>query len=241
MTRNSDSLTREKTIVRPDSDKFDKNRFSDVIQSKADYLYYLEADRLALGIRRRWPDVFINHRWKFERLLRKIEYFTNCRDSVFWKPYIFFLRWRFRSLSLQLGFTVPPNVFGPGLAIPHRGTIIINSAVRIGENCRIHTSVNIGTRAGFFEKVPRIGNNVYIGPGAKIFGDIEIADNIAIGANAVVTKSFLEPGITIAGVPAKKISDKGSEGLLIKATELVRDPKKLAEFLAWREPSLKKP
>ncbi len=61
----------------------------------------------------------------------------------------------------------------------------------------------------------RIGNNVYIGPGARIFGDIEIADGIAIGANAVVNRSFLEPGITIAGVPARKISDKGSKGLLI--------------------------
>jgi serine O-acetyltransferase len=51
---------------------------------------------------------------------------------------------------------------------------------------------------------------VYIAPGAKIYGAIEIADNIAIGANAVVNKSFLEPNITIAGVPARKISDKGS-------------------------------
>jgi serine O-acetyltransferase len=185
-----------------------------VIQSKTDYLYYLEADRVQLGIEKWWPSIFINQRWKFERLLRKIEYFINCRNSPFWKPYIFFLMWRFRSLSIKLGFTVPPNVFGPGLAIAHRGTIIVNSAARIGKNCRIHTCVNIGTQAGSSAKAPKIGNNVYIGPGAKIFGEIEIADNIAIGANAVVNKSFLEPGITIAGVPAKKISDKGSEELL---------------------------
>ena len=56
----------------------------------------------------------------------------------------------------------------------------------------------------------KIGNNVYIAPGVKILPDAEIADNIRIGANAVVTKSFLEPGITIAGVPAVKISDKGN-------------------------------
>lgn len=54
-----------------------------------------------------------------------------------------------------------------------------------------------------------IGKHVYIGPGAKIFGDIYIADDIAIGANAVVNKSFTTPGITVAGVPAKIISDKG--------------------------------
>ena len=80
-----------------------------------------------------------------------------------------------------------------------------------GENCRIHTCVNIGTQAGNSERVPVIGNNVYMGPGVKIFGDIVIADNIAIGANAVVNKSFSETGISIAGIPGKKISDKGSK------------------------------
>ena len=62
---------------------------------------------------------------------------------------------------------------------------------------------------------------MYIGVGVVIIGDVEIADNIVIGANAVVNKSFSEPGITIAGVPARKISDKSSEGLLIRVTEIV--------------------
>lgn len=47
--------------------------------------------------------------------------------------------------------------------------------------------------------------------GQKILPGVEIADNIRIGANAVVTKSFTDPGITIAGVPAVKISDKGTK------------------------------
>ena len=55
------------------------------------------------------------------------------------------------------------------------------------------------------QKAPKIGNNVYIGPGAVLFGDIEIADNCWIGANAVVNKSFLESYSVIAGVPAKVI------------------------------------
>ena len=50
-----------------------------------------------------------------------------------------------------------------------------------------------------------------------IIGDITIADDIAIGANALVCKDFLTPGITIAGVPAKKISEKNShQNLLLK-------------------------
>jgi serine O-acetyltransferase len=70
---------------------------------------------------------------------------------------------------------------------------------------------------------PKIGDNVYIGPGAKIFGDIEIADGIAIGANSVVNRSFTEPNIGIAGIPAKKINDKGSEKLLARATEILNN------------------
>jgi serine O-acetyltransferase len=126
---------------------------------------------------------------------------------------------------MRLGYSIPPNCFGPGLAIIHRGTIVINDASIIGANCRIHTCVNIGATSGQKE-APEIGNNVYIAPGVKIFGGVTIADNIAIGANAVVNKSFLEPNITIAGVPAKKISENGSERHIPqKGTELVRKKK----------------
>lgn len=44
-----------------------------------------------------------------------------------------------------------------------------------------------------------------IGVGAKLIGDIVIADDIVVGAGAVVVSSFTEPGITIGGVPARRI------------------------------------
>jgi serine O-acetyltransferase len=110
-------------------------------------------------------------------------------------------------------------VFGPGLSIAHRGTIVVHSNSRVGSNCRLHVCVVVGTNGGSV-KAPKIGNNVYIGPGAKLIGDIEIADGIAIGANAVVNQSFTEPNITIGGIPARRISSKGSYGHLIRATEL---------------------
>jgi serine acetyltransferase len=55
------------------------------------------------------------------------------------------------------------------------------------------------------QKSPQIGDNVYIGPGAVLYGDITIADNCFIGANAVVNKSVTEEYSVIAGVPAKVI------------------------------------
>ncbi len=54
-------------------------------------------------------------------------------------------------------------------------------------------------------KAPQIGDNVYISPGAKLFGDIVIGDNVKIGANAVVNKSFPEGNCTLVGVPARKV------------------------------------
>ncbi len=117
-------------------------------------------------------------------------------------------------LGIKLGFSIPLNVFDSGLSIAHIGPIIVNGGAKIGKNCRIHVGVNIGTKAGFEHDAPILGDNIYIGPGAKLFGKIHIADNIAIGANAVVNKSFAETGISIAGVPAKKISNKGTKNII---------------------------
>ncbi len=61
---------------------------------------------------------------------------------------------------------------------------------------------------------PQIGDRVYIGTGARIIGKIRIADDVVVGANSVVTKDILEPGTTWAGIPAKKIADKGSAPFL---------------------------
>lgn len=124
--------------------------------------------------------------------------------------------------SMKLGFSIPINVFGPGLCIVHSGTIVINENTKIGENARIHVDVNIGNSSPFgtdwvSDNVPIIGNNVYIGPGAKLFGKIKIGNDVAIGANAVVTKDVIDHA-TVAGVPARVINMQGSEGRVIKGT-----------------------
>ena len=126
---------------------------------------------------------------------------------------------RLQRLGLRCGFTVPPNTCDKGLNLAHTGTIVISPYASIGENCRIHVGVNIGTAAGTTGQAPKIGNNVYIGPGAKIYGPITLADDIAIGANAVVNRDCLEKNATLVGVPAKVVNHKGSEGFLIRGSE----------------------
>ncbi len=191
-----------------------------MIANSDDFSYFLEADRLALGVDGSLRDRAFNYIYRFERLLRKVEYYINTKaNSRTGQGISCYLRYRLLRMSILLGIQIPPNVFGPGLSVAHPGSITVNGAARVGSNCRIHSCVNIGTAAGFSGRAPTIGNNVYIGPGAKIFGKITIGDDIAIGANSVVNKSFNESGITIAGVPARKVSDKGSKDLLIRATE----------------------
>lgn len=199
-----------------------------MIQSRQDYEYYLKTDKIALDLREqryaesplpRWlVSYFFDDIWRFERLLRKTEYYQNCKHSKIGRAQYLYLRLKLHKAQIKMGFFINPNCFGAGLAIVHPGTIVVSSNARIGENCRIYPCAVIGVKPGQLE-APKIGNNVYIGPGAKIYGDITIANDIVIGANAVVNKSFLEPNITIAGVPARKVSNKGSN--VIRATELL--------------------
>jgi serine O-acetyltransferase len=181
-----------------------------MIQSKKDYLAYLEADRIALGKKKLTYKrsliqlVFPDYIWKFQRLLREFEYYKNTKKDFLSKIYLLILRIRFRKLSLKLGFSIPINVFGPGLSIVHYGTIVINGNTKIGANCRIHDSTNIGASNGS-SKAPQIGDNVYIAPGVIIFGDITIPNNTLISANSTVNKSFTEENTMIAGSPAKFI------------------------------------
>ena len=62
----------------------------------------------------------------------------------------------------------------------------------------------------------------YIAPGAKIIGGGKIADNVVIGANAVVLGDVIEPGITVGGIPARKLSDHDSSAHLVRATAIYK-------------------
>lgn len=174
-----------------------------MIKSKQDYEYYLECDRKAINTKRTKPRMYSDSIWKWTRLLRKLEYIKNCKKGLIGKISYNYYRLKFNKASKKLGFSIGINVFGPGLAIFHYGTIIVNSSARIGKNCRLYNGVNIARGVV-------VGDNCYIAPGVKILADVSLSDNLQIGANAVVSKSFEEPNMTIAGVPAKKISDKGS-------------------------------
>ena len=196
-----------------------------MIRSKADLKEYLLADKKQLGITRNFPRPFADEIWKYEIVLRKYEYWMNrkqiLRDSshhglealsVMGGVLVASIMTQFYKVLhhrnvVKTGIGIGPNCCGKGLSIAHIGTIQINGDALVGENLRIQEGVTVGAGSG---GVPNIGNNVYLGSGCKVIGNVRIEDNCAVGANAVVTKDILEKGITVAGVPAKKISDKDS-------------------------------
>lgn len=183
-----------------------------MIQSKNDLEEYISKDNnwlLPNNKKEKLLECFANYPSyvlrKYLYCLRKQEYYINTANRNKFKRFmgLFYERKKNR-MGIRLGIEIGPNSFGKGLQIYHFGSIVVNPAVRVGENCKLHGGNCIGNN-GRTEAVPRIGNNVDIGYGAVLIGDIEIADNVTIGANAVVNKSILESGSTVVGIPAKTI------------------------------------
>lgn len=201
-----------------------------MIQNKDDLHFYIQADLRSLNcyplqMRTKISALFCPAIWKFQVIMRKLEYRTNCKKRTLWNRCINFLYTKkFERYGYKLGFTIPLNAFGPGLCICHVGTIVINDHSKFGVNARIHAGVNIGNYSKLdenwtAENAPIFGDNVYIGPGAKLFGKITIGNDVAIGANSVVTKDVPDH-VTVVGVPAKVINKNGSNGMIIKGYDL---------------------
>ncbi len=141
---------------------------------------------------------------RFGQWLRK----KNIVIRIFLEPiYMLF----YHKIRFKFGIEIPRGVtVGEGFYIGHHGGIVINSNAVIGKRVNISQQVVIGV-SGEGEKkgCPVIGNNVYISPGARIFGKIKIGNNVKIGANAIVYKDIpddsiviLSPGFSI--IPRKK-------------------------------------
>lgn len=141
--------------------------------------------------------------YKHAKRLRKAEYAFNS-NKIFRHIYLI----KLLRIQTRYGISIPMNVLEEGFEIVHLGSVIINANAKVGKYARLHPGVCIGAN---YDKAPVIGNNVYIGPGAKVFGDITIADDIQIGANAVVTKSCDVKGAILAGVPAKIVESHHKE------------------------------
>lgn len=165
------------------------------------YRDYCSADKSANKITR--PFFVLSPSWTYLKCLRKVELLMSLVEKHrYLFPLLLISKYHLRRWSLKTGITLPPRTFGKGLYIPHYGSIVVNHTAHFGDYCVIQNGVNISEGV--------IGeNHIYIGAGAKLLSDVYIASDVIIGANAVVTKSIQEHNIVVAGIPAKKISDRG--------------------------------
>lgn len=138
--------------------------------------------------------------WRYQKSLRKWEYHLNSNHKL----RTMFYRAKTTSLGNRYGFHIHPNNFDTGLYIAHLGSILINKEARVGKNCKIHINTSL-VASGGLNSAPHLGDNCYLGVGATLIGNITLKNNVVIGANATVTKSFEESNITLVGCPAKII------------------------------------
>ncbi|MER0172149.1 MAG: serine acetyltransferase [Nitrosomonas sp.] len=124
-----------------------------------------------------------------------------------------FARFFLYRLTYRLGISIPPRTkIGSGFYIGHFGGIVVNGESIIGKNCNISQGVTLGqANRGRNKGYPILGDNIYIGPGAKIVGAVKIGNNVAIGANCVVTRDIPDNSVVV-GIPGKVISQEGAKG-----------------------------
>ncbi|MDB2576154.1 hypothetical protein N9Z54_03000 [Planctomycetota bacterium] len=168
------------------------------IESRADFLEFLRLDLSARSLTRvPWLCSFRRPLVAYTVKMRQVEYLQSKRLGFFGRCW---LRWRFWRLKMyggRLGLSMVPGTFGPGLVIVHHGSIVISSKARFGSRARIHSCVNVSG-------APVFGDDVYLGPGAVVVGDVDVGDRVRVGANSVVSRT-VKAGSTVLGVPARVI------------------------------------
>lgn len=171
-----------------------------MIKSKEQLQFFLKADMIANRGRESFnvcerfklllfPDYII----EFLRALRYEEYYHNLNKKGLCRAINLL---RLQRLGVKLGFSIPINVFGYGLVIPHYGTIVVGAGNKIGNYAVLHTSTCITAGA------KHIGDALYLSTGAKVLNDISLGDGVSISANSVVNKSVSMSNVLLVGCPA---------------------------------------
>lgn len=150
--------------------------------------------------------------WKYVKVLRMSEYHLNNSSFKSNNPLSLYHDFAYVMCRIirnkrgeRLGIEIYENNFEEGLLIYHGiGGILLNGKARIGKNCKLHGNNCIGNK-GISEEAPVIGDNVDIGFGASVFGNVVLGNNIIIAAGAVVVSSFPEGDCLLGGVPAQII------------------------------------
>ncbi len=122
----------------------------------------------------------------------------------------FFPRWISQTARWATGIEIHQGAkIGDGLFIDHGMGVVVGETTIIGNNVTLFQGVTLGgTGKEHGKRHPTLGNNIVVGTGAKVLGNIVIGDNVAIGANAVVLRD-VPPNSTVVGVPGRIAKQAG--------------------------------
>lgn len=188
----------------------DRTELNKIVKEEQEwYLYYIY--RKTFPFRRLWSWYKKDVIWciaKWQKYSRYADFYSQlakAKNSPFYRLMQYVYIRKRNKLALKLCFEVETVNVQKGLKILHHGAVI-NGKSKIGENLRLLGNNVVGNGGPNKLGCPTIGNNVTMGAGSMVVGDVFIADDIIIAAGAVVVSSFTEKGITIGGVPAKKLN-----------------------------------
>lgn len=168
-----------------------------IYKIKKDIEYIMENDPAA----RSKLEVFLLYPSIHARIAHMFSHFL-------YKKKLFFLARLISQLARFLtGIEIHPGaILGAGILIDHGMGVIIGETAVVGDRITIYHGTTLGGTGNEkgVKRHPTVGNNVIIGSGAKVLGNINIGSNSKIGANAVVLDDVPE-GTTVVGVPAKVV------------------------------------
>ena len=178
------------------------------IYTKKQLKFFIQADRMMnrgtfnYSIKDRLIHIVLpDYIMKYLYMMRKLSYYTHKKHNKLTLLIRQYYRIRYYHLGIKLGFNIGYDACGYGLVLTHYGSLGIGGSNRLGNYCVIHTLTSITDNG----KV--IGDALYLAKGAIITSKLSLGNNISVGANSVVNKSFLQNNIMIAGAPVKYIKD----------------------------------
>ena len=189
-------------------------------------------ETLELSLRDSWPprsrslfalvasDIGAKAKWCFDRIDGKAVVKVLLTDGTAAMIIYRLMQWsrRWRLAPLEMLFNKLNAIccsciigrgadFGPGFVLIHSQGVVINGQVRGGSHVYLEHQVTIGADRW---KSPVLGDDVYVGAGAKIIGPVTVGDGVRVGANAVVVHD-VPSGATVVGIPAKVVRQRGPD------------------------------
>ena len=179
-----------------------------MIKTKKELEFYIIADRIMAGLpeQQTKKELLVNFtkEWfgiykisEYLKAMRKYAYYFNTSQKTLMKK-IKRAYWKYRYVKLgqKLGYSIGFNAFGSGLLIPHHGTTVVNGHCRIGNFALLYTCTCIGGVG------KQIGDALYLATGSQIMRPLTLGDNVMVGANSLVNKSF-GSNVLLVGTPAE--------------------------------------